>query len=76
MARKLNKKSKAVLHRLCLIVAAVFAVPVYVMVPLTGRGPIGAATLVAAALGYGMVRLIGMKAYAAATRPAPRTASK
>lgn len=73
MARKLNKKGRASLNRTCLIVAVVFAIPTYALVPVDGRGPIAAATLAAGALAYGATRYLIMRAYAAAMRPAPRT---
>jgi hypothetical protein len=73
MARKLNKKGRATLNRTCLIVAAVFAVPTYALVPVDGRGPIALATVAAGALAYGATRYLIMRAYAAASRPAPRT---
>jgi hypothetical protein len=73
MARKLNKKSRESLNRTCLIVAAVFAAPTYALVPVDGRGPIAAATLAAGLLAYRTTRYLMLRAYAAATRPAPRT---
>ncbi|MFJ9427987.1 hypothetical protein [Streptomyces sp. NPDC101249] len=74
MARKLNKKQGAALSRLCLIVAAVFAVPTYCLVPLDGRGPIAYATLAAGAVAYGLTRYVALRVWAVASRPAPRTA--
>ncbi|MFF3617549.1 hypothetical protein [Streptomyces sp. NPDC002580] len=74
MARKLNKKQAAALSRLCLIVAAVLAVPTYCLVPVDGRGPVAYWTLAVAAAGYGATRYIGLRAWAAASRPAPRVA--
>ncbi|MFE5809444.1 hypothetical protein [Streptomyces sp. NPDC056491] len=73
MSRKLNKKSRATLHRLSLIVAVVFAIPTYLLVPATGRGPIGAATIAAGAIAYAAVQLLGRKAHAIGTAPRPRT---
>ena len=72
MARKLNKKARATLNRTCMIVALVFAAPTYALVPVDGRGPIAAATVAAGGLAYGVTRYLIMRAYAAATRPAPR----
>ena len=72
MARKLNKKQGAALSRLCLIVAVVFAVPTYCLVPFDGRGPIAYATITAAAVSYGITRYVALRAWAAASRPAPR----
>lgn len=72
MARKLTKKSRTALNRTCLVVAVVFAVPTYALVPVDGRGPIAAATLAAGALAYGATRYALMRAYAIASRPAPR----
>jgi hypothetical protein len=72
MARKLNKKQAAALGRLCLIVAAVFAVPTYCLVPVDGRGPVAYWTLGVAAVTYSLTRYIGLRAWAAASRPAPR----
>lgn len=75
MARKLNKKGRNALNRTCLIVAAVFAIPTYALVPVDGRGPIAAATVAAGGLAYTATRYLIMRAYAAATRPAPRVRS-
>lgn len=72
MARKLNKKGRATLNRTCLIVAVVFAIPTYALVPVDGRGPIAAATLAAGGLAYAVTRYLILRAYAAASRPAPR----
>jgi len=74
MARKPNRKQGAALHRLCLIVAAVLAVPAYCLVPFNGRGPIAYATITAAALGYGATRYVALRLWSAAARPAPRPA--
>lgn len=73
MARKLNKKSRDALNRICLVVAVVFAVPTYALVPFDGRGPIAYATIAAAALSYGTTRYVALRAWSAASRPAPRT---
>lgn len=73
MARKLNKKSRATLTRTCLVVAALFAVPTYALVPVDGRGPIALATVAAGTLAYVSTRALIMRVYAAASRPAPRT---
>ncbi|WP_371584560.1 hypothetical protein [Streptomyces sp. NBC_01314] len=73
MARKLNKKSREALNRVCLVVALVFAAPTYALVPVDGRGPIAAATAIVGALAYGVTRYVAMRAWAAASRPAPRT---
>lgn len=76
MARKLNKKGRNALNRTCLIVAAVFAAPTYALVPVDGRGPIALATVTAGGLAYAATRYVIMRAYAAASRPASRTAGK
>ena len=72
MARKLNKKARATLNRTCLIVALVFALPTYALVPVDGRGPIALATVTAGGLAYAVTRYLIMRAYTAASRPAPR----
>ncbi|MFB7484832.1 hypothetical protein ACFUEM_38720 [Streptomyces anulatus] len=64
MARKLKRNQRDALHRLCLIVAAAFALPVYLLVPVDGRALIGGITLAAGALAYGSVRWVCLKAYA------------
>lgn len=74
MARKLNKKQGAALNRLCLIIAAVFAVPTYCLVPFDGRGPIAYATIAAAAGSYGLTRYCALRAWAVVSRPASRIA--
>lgn len=74
MAKKLNKKSREALNRICLVVAVVFAVPTYALVPFDGRGPIAYATLAAAAVAYGTTRYVALRAWAVVSRPAPRTA--
>ncbi|WP_371634504.1 hypothetical protein OG693_39875 [Streptomyces sp. NBC_01259] len=85
MARKPKKSQRAALHRLCLIIATAFALPVYLLVPVDGRELIGGITLATALVTYGSARWICLKAYATfykgpATsygRPtAPTTASK
>lgn len=74
MAKKLNKKSREALHRICLVVAVVLAVPTYALVPFDSRGPIAYTTLGVAAVGYGVTRYCALRAWAVVSRPAPRTA--
>lgn len=73
MARKLNKKSREALHRICLVVALIFAAPTYALVPVDGRGWIAAATLTAGAVAYGVTRYAALRAWSVVSRPAPRT---
>jgi hypothetical protein len=73
MARKLNKKSRDALNRICLIVAAVLAVPTYCLVPVDGRGPVAYWTLAVAAVAYGITRYVALRAWSAVSGPAPRT---
>ncbi|MEU6696147.1 hypothetical protein ABZ927_39085 [Streptomyces massasporeus] len=71
MARKLNKKGRETAARVCAVVAALFAVTTYALVPLEGRGPIGVATLAAGALAYTATRWAILRGFAYATRPRP-----